>query len=215
MGRHIIFEGPDGSGKSTAIQMTKEWLEETGRKVWVSDTPSYYPVGALNRSYFPKAEKLFPNPETRALFLGCLFSADILEQDLEIRRKVEEEDGDDIFVLQDRSWISTYCYQAKSRGLQTFILNEIRPKLHTPDAIVFLQADLDVCLKRVQDRDKKNMDLFERKSVLQQVLDQWRFLGKYLTATHVVDCDTTTETPEEVLARMQDFFSGWGLVHGE
>jgi len=215
MGRHIIFEGPDGSGKSTAIAATQDWLEETGRKVWVTNSPSYYPVGAIARSYFTKAETLFPDDETRAAFIGALFSADMLEHDVEIRRKLTEEEGDDIFVLQSRSWISTYCYQAKCKGIQRFLLDEVRPRVHAPDAVIFLSADLDLCMERVRSRDKAIVDMFEKKATLQQVMDQWNFLGKYLTNTHVLSCDTTEATPEETLGRIQDFFSGWGLVHGD
>ena len=215
MGRHIIFEGLDGAGKSTAIGITKEWLEEAGRTVWTTDSPSYHPVGTLTKSYFHKALKMFPDDKKRAAFMGCLLSADMLEHDLEIRKKLEEEEGDDLFVLQSRTWMSTYCYQAKSKGMQMFLLDEIRPQLCVPNAVVFVYADVNVCMERIQSRDKKIVDMYETKGMLQQVLDHWNFLGKYMNGIHVLSIDTTHITTEETLSKIQDFLSRWGLVHGD
>ena len=62
----IVFEGIDGSGKSSVITRLKESLEASGRKVMVTAEPTDSAVGKL------VAETDGLNPETEAL----LFTAD-------------------------------------------------------------------------------------------------------------------------------------------
>ena len=215
MGRHIIFEGLDGAGKSTQISLTKEWLEESGRTVWDTRTPSYHPVGTLTRGYFDKAESLFPDERVRNTFMGSLIAADMLEHDLEVREKLAEEEGDDLFVLHGRTWISTYCYHALAHGVQSLLLMEVAPNLTKPHGIIFLHAEIDVCLERIRNREQAVVDLYERKTVLERVMKNWALLKKYLTDYQVLDLDTTLLSQEEVFDHVKRFMNRWGMVHGD
>ena len=49
---YIVFEGIDGAGKSTQIQMLKEWLEANGFRVETLVEPTESKVGDLIHEIF-------------------------------------------------------------------------------------------------------------------------------------------------------------------
>ena len=49
-GMFIVMEGPDGSGKSTQIELLKEYLNETGRECMITREPGGTVIGEAVRS---------------------------------------------------------------------------------------------------------------------------------------------------------------------
>ncbi len=94
----IVFEGIDGSGKSSVIARLKESLEASGRKVMVTAEPTDSAVGRL------VAETDGLNPETEAL----LFTADRAIHTERVKKWMAE--GYD--VISDRYFASTLAYQS-------------------------------------------------------------------------------------------------------
>jgi thymidylate kinase len=216
MSRHIVFEGLDGSGKDTAIGMAKEWLEETGRTAWTTRTPSYLPVGQALQGYFKRGETLFPDPTDRAAFFGSLFAADMLEHDLEVRAQLAVGGrGDRFCVLQSRSWMSTYSYQYECAGVRALLKDVVVPRIHQPDVVVYMHADIDVCLQRVRQRDRMVVDMYEKGSVLKTVHSAMMSLinsDELPYPVHIID--TSTVPPEAVLEEVQTFLAEKSIVYG-
>jgi dTMP kinase len=50
MGLFITFEGPDGSGKTTQVQLLAEYLEAGGHEVLITREPGGTPIGDQIRS---------------------------------------------------------------------------------------------------------------------------------------------------------------------
>ena len=92
---------------------------------------------------------------------------------------------------------------------------EVAPKLLKPHGVIFLHADVDICLERIANRDKATVDMYERKSVLERVMEQWKTLSRYLTDTKVLELDTTLLTQEEVFDRVRAYLERWGITHGD
>ena len=67
-GTFIVFEGIDGSGKSTHIKMLAGKLREEGYTVVVTAEPSRDDIGKLIRRYAKRNEERLP-AEAEALFL--------------------------------------------------------------------------------------------------------------------------------------------------
>ena len=99
---YIVFEGIDGAGKSTQIQLLKEWLEANGLEVETVVEPTGSDVGKLIRKILTQ-----PNAteDTMQKTLGLLFAADRLI----LMDKINNA-GNKV-ILSDRSFISSLAYQ--------------------------------------------------------------------------------------------------------
>ena len=70
---YIVFEGIDGAGKSTQIQMLKEWLEANGFRVETLVEPTDSEVGKLIRKILQRPDATTDRVQKT---LGLLFAAD-------------------------------------------------------------------------------------------------------------------------------------------
>ena len=135
---YIVFEGIDGSGKSTQIQMLKEWLEANGFKVETLVEPTDSEVGKLIR-------KILQRPDaTTDLFqktLALLFAADRML----IMDKLEDESK---IIISDRSFISSLAYQEPAEWVE--VLNRYAKK---PDLLILLDLDVKKSVARTSGED--------------------------------------------------------------
>lgn len=150
----IVFEGIDGSGKSTQINLLAKALSDAGISVAVTAEPTNGDIGKLLRSYL-KGEKVTDN---RAI--APLFAADRLDHitaeggilDLLAKGKT---------VLCDRYYLSSFAYQAVDCDLDWVIeVNRMARELAKPDIHIFLDLPEDVSMQRVQNRGET--ELFEQ-----------------------------------------------------
>ena len=85
---YIVFEGIDGAGKSTQIQMLKEWLEANGFRVETLVEPTDSEVGKLIRKILQRPDATTDRVQKT---LGLLFAADrmLIMDKLEDESKAE------------------------------------------------------------------------------------------------------------------------------
>ncbi len=146
---YIVFEGIDGAGKSTQIQLLKEWLEDNGFRVETLVEPTDSEVGKLIRKVLQR-----PDATTERLqkTLGLLFAADRMM----IMDKLEDESK--IFI-SDRSFISSLAYQQPADWIE--ILNRYAKK---PDLLILLDLDVKKSVARTSGKDT-----FENEEFLSEV----------------------------------------------
>jgi dTMP kinase len=92
-GFFIVFEGVDGSGKSTQIDLLSEKLRQVGVDHIIEREPSSGAIGKLIRDYAEAGDR-YLNPETEAL----LFSADRVEH----VKRIEGYLNEGVTVICDR-----------------------------------------------------------------------------------------------------------------
>ncbi len=144
-GRFIVFEGIDGSGKSTALRRVAGALHESGRDVVTTrEETETWRGEAVRRAIAEKA-----NPWTTL----HLFLADRAAHVPEIQGHLE--DGQT--VLCDRFLHSTLAYQSVTLAdaLHDPIahLRDLhRPWCPDPDHVVLLDLDPEVAVGRAEDR---------------------------------------------------------------
>lgn len=106
----ITFEGGEGSGKSTQVELLERWLEESGHEVVTAREPGSTPVGEIVRQLLLETapDALVPEAEL-ALFLAARgqLAAEVIGPALEQGR----------IVLVDRYGDSSVAYQGYGRGL--------------------------------------------------------------------------------------------------
>ncbi len=136
---YIVFEGIDGSGKSTQIQMLKEWLEDNGLNVETVVEPTDSEVGKLIRKIL-----LRPDAETDNVqkTLGLLFAADRML----IMDKLSDEKT---VILSDRSFISSLAYQEPVKWI-----HELNKYAKKPDLVLLLDLDVKTSVARTSGEDE-------------------------------------------------------------
>lgn len=155
-GLFIVFEGIDGGGKSTQINLLKGFLEELGYNVEITQEPTRNKIGNIIRKY-SKSKKRNLQPRTESL----LFAADRIEHSREIEKMLKKG----IVVISDRYLHSSLAYQGAA-GVDTNWIRIINQKVIKPDLTILLDIDPEISLKRVENRKKT---VFEEENYLEKV----------------------------------------------
>ena len=180
----IVFEGIDGSGKSSVIQRLKEDLEASGRKVMVTAEPTTGTVGKF------VAETDGLSPEAEAL----LFTADRAIHTDQVKKWMSEG----YVVISDRYFGSTLAYQSAA-GMDIEWLKAINSKVTIrPDVTILMDIDPEVSLKRVTERGETSR--FEKLEYLRKVREAYLSVGEEFGFVKV-DADRDRDTvAEEVIS---------------
>lgn len=157
---YIVFEGIDGAGKSTQIQMLKDWLEANGFRVETLVEPTDSEVGKLIRKVLQR-----PDAQTDSVqkTLGLLFAADRML----IMDKLNDESK---VIISDRSFISSLAYQEPQEWVE--VLNKYAKK---PDLLILLDLDVKTSVARTSGEDT-----FENEEFLTKVKENYlNLVGNY------------------------------------
>lgn len=151
-GLFITFEGTDGCGKTTQIEMLKDYFEKQGRTVLLTREPGAKGLGTKLREIL-----LNYDGEVSPVCESFLFLADRAQHvDTIIKPAVAKGE----IVLCDRHTDSTVAYQGYGRELdieQIKMLNNIATSGLKPDLTFIFDIDIDTAQKRVG----KNKDRME------------------------------------------------------
>lgn len=151
------FEGIEGAGKSTQIQLFKEALEKKGWKVSIFREPGGTLIGErLRKSILASEKKLSALTET---FIFLASRAELIKQEISPRLE-----GVKNIVILDRYIDSTLSYQGMGRklGLETILkLHSLPPLNLLPHKTFFLSIDEETSLERQKLRGDAK-DYFER-----------------------------------------------------
>lgn len=151
-GLFITFEGTDGCGKTTQIEMLKDYFETQGRTVLLTREPGAKGLGTKLREIL-----LNYDGEVSPVCESFLFLADRAQHvDTIIKPAVARGE----IVLCDRHTDSTVAYQGYGRELdieQIKMLNNIATSGLKPDLTFIFDIDIDTAQKRVG----KNKDRME------------------------------------------------------
>jgi dTMP kinase len=151
----IAFEGTEGAGKSTQLELASQALRSAGHRVWLTLEPGGTPLGKEIRQLLLHRTDAVPTPLTE-LFL---YLADRAQHLAEVVRP-HLENGD--IVLTDRFSGSTIAYQGYGRGLdlQTVAhLDAAARQGATPHLTVLLDCPVRVGLQRARGSDRVHTEL--------------------------------------------------------
>jgi dTMP kinase len=146
-GWFITFEGPEGSGKTTQIKLTAQWLADRGIDTLTTREPGGTPIGEVVRDLLHDCNHTELTSETEIL----LYSADRAQHVAEVIRPAVAAGK---VVLCDRYFDSTYAYQGYGRGLSMTALRQITTFATqglTPDLTCYLDVTPEVGLRRRAD----------------------------------------------------------------
>ena len=143
----IVFEGPEGAGKTTQLRMAAEWLSASGHTVVAVREPGGTSLGdQIRRLLLDPASDIVPRAE------GLLFMASRAQL---VEREIGPALQSGATVLLDRFFLSTYAYQIAGRGLpheQVKAANRLATAELRPDLTVLLVLPVEEGLARASRR---------------------------------------------------------------
>ena len=156
----IVFEGIDGTGKSTQVDLLAGALRNQGREVITSKEPTDGPAGTTLRQS-ASSGRLLPQEELD------LFHIDRKEH---VETLINPALARGAPVILDRYYFSTMAYQG-ARGFDPAEIRKINEAFApTPDYVFILELDLDTALSRIGVRDGEANE-FEQREGLQKCHD--------------------------------------------
>ena len=166
-GRFLVFEGLDGSGKTTQMARIQKRLTGMGVPADITCEPTNGPVGTLIRQILEG--RISMDPRT----LAALFAADrtdhLVTPDTGVQALVKQGHT----VLCDRYYFSSYAYHARDMDLSWVIcMNAVNATIMKPDLTLFIDVAPKTCLARIR-AGRKHLDLFEKIDILTQVRDNY------------------------------------------
>jgi dTMP kinase len=157
--RFISFEGGEGAGKSTQIELLEKRLAAAGHRVFVTREPGGTPVGESIRHLLKHA------PEGRGMMAETellLFLASRAEL---VRKVIVPALDEGRWVLSDRFLDSTTVYQGIGRRLPAEIverLNAFAVGPHLPGLTLVFDLEPDETRRRLKARPKPRGEKFDR-----------------------------------------------------
>lgn len=166
-GHFFVFEGIDGSGKTTQISLLKNRIEEHQIRCLATKEPTEGPIGSLIRQVLSGRIKM------DEYTMAALFAADRLDHLRNSRDGICREMDDGITVISDRYILSAYAYQSVSVPLDWVMqLNAEALSTQKPDCHFFIDIDPDTACQRMS-TGRFHTDLYESKSHLTDVRNRY------------------------------------------
>ncbi|HQR74796.1 MAG TPA: dTMP kinase [Burkholderiaceae bacterium] len=199
-GRFITFEGIDGAGKSTQIQVVADVLRSRGIEVVITREPGGTPLAEALRNLVLN-EPMDPSTETLLLFAA---RSDHLER---VLRPALEAGR---WVLCDRFTDATYAYQAGGRGVPVDKIATLERWVHPdmqPDLTLLFDLPPEIAAQRLAqaraaDRfESEQLDFFG--AVRSQYLER---AAAFPARFFVVD---STASPDEIRHLLTNLMARW------
>ncbi len=146
-GKLIIFEGVEGCGKTSQMQLCAQWLESLGIPVLMTREPGGTELGLhLRRILLNNPENLLISEVTELL----LYAADRSQH---VAQELKPHLAAGKYILCDRYTHSTTAYQGYGRGLNINLINQLNHIATdglVSDLTIWLDVDVEVGLARKQ-----------------------------------------------------------------
>lgn len=189
-GMFVSIDGPGGVGKSTVTALVAEELRAAGAAVCATREPSDTALGRLARN---------GTDDYRGLTMACLIAADrYAHLDSEIRPALARGE----IVVCDRYVASSLVLQCLD-GVGRDAVWELNRHADMPDLAVILNARAEVLDKRLTSRGAHSR--YERApGGPARECAAFREAARFLMAAgvRVVQCDASTDSPQDVARRV-------------
>lgn len=158
-GLFIVMEGPDGSGKTTQINLLEEYLKEAGYECLTTREPGGTIIGEEVRKLILNPEYKEMSPVTEML----LYAASRAQLVQEVIGPALEEGK---VVISDRFVDSSIVYQGIARNLGISTVSAVNAPgigIYRPDGIFFIDLSEAEGIRRK--KEQKKLDRMEQESI--------------------------------------------------
>ncbi len=163
-GKFIVFEGTDGSGKSTQIKLLSDYLISKGEKVLLTREPTDSVFGKLLRDCL--AGRVQTNEKT----IAAMFAADRLDHIYNEENGIESLLDRGYIVLCDRYYFSSFAYNGEFVSPEwVHELNRPARRARKADLTVFIDVSPEEGMKRVSVRaDQDRYETLEKQKRIRE-----------------------------------------------
>jgi len=158
-GLFVVFEGIDGTGKSTQLRLLAEKMQQLGFAVVETREPTDGRYGRQIRELFVNREKVTQDRELE------LFIADRAEH---VRSVVGPALAEGRVVICDRYYLSTVAYQG-ANGMDIELIMDKNKIFPVPDLAVILEIEPAESIYRIRNHRNEKPNTFEEESNLRKV----------------------------------------------
>jgi len=174
-GKFIVFEGIDGCGKSTQVQLLAKYLKKQEKKVLVTDEPTKGPIGRLIRQAL--AGKISLNN----FGLQLLFCAD---RDHHLKNLVIPYLKKGYIIISDRYAFSTLAYGGIDNKMEDLI--KINQNFLLPDITFILKIRPEIGLARVKS-SRRNLEIFEKMRSLKKIAQNYQKISRRFSHVYLIN----------------------------
>lgn len=165
----IAFDGIDGNGKSTQIDLLKKNLEKN-YSIFLISTPS-------ESEYGKKIENMLRRKEASRIKKEKWFEFFKLDTE-DVVRKIKIALDESKMVICDRYYHSTLAYQLNEEKWQDYASQFL-----TPTITFIIDVSADIALERVKEKyenTKEKRSYFEKLEILRKTRKKFLLLPNYL-----------------------------------
>lgn len=157
----VVFEGIDGTGKSTQIKLLADYLRKQGKEVITDYEPTRGEWGMKVRNAALSGERLGLEEE-----INCLLQ----DRREHVRELIEPTLQRGAWVLLDRYYLSMMAYQGAT-GVNVEDIRQMNEEFATvPDVAFWLDIPVEMAMERMNARGN-GKDAFENEPFLQACAD--------------------------------------------
>lgn len=145
MSLFITLEGPEGSGKTSAIKIVKEQLEKEGYQIVMTREPGGTPISEQIRNVILDKNNTSMDYRTEALLYAASRRQHLVE-------KVLPALNNGYIVICDRFVDSSLAYQGHARKIgidEIYDINTFAIDTHWPDITILLDIEPEIGLQRI------------------------------------------------------------------
>lgn len=153
----IVFDGVDGVGKSTQIQLVKAWLQADDWQVNTTRNLGGTPIGEALRKVMVAA---MPRPPKTDLYISAAIQEALIDEVAHLRQS-------GAIILMDRGPLSQAAYQVYGSGVDADLgWDSVERGMQglRPDLTILYTGDVGTALDRAR-QQSATADYFESKSI--------------------------------------------------
>ncbi|MDD5627363.1 MAG: dTMP kinase [Patescibacteria group bacterium] len=183
----IVFEGLDGAGTTTQVDLLAGYLrnEKPEQKILITKEPTNNIIGGLIRGCLTGDWKTTPDG------LQLLFAADRAHH---LSQVIEPALRDHYIVICDRYYLSSIAYGSIDCDQEW--IYKINKKFRRPDLTFLIDVTAETAMERMK-KIRYNVELFERKAILEKVRKNYLDIAQKEKNLHIIN-------GEEIITRVRD-----------
>ena len=159
----IVFEGIDGAGKTTQINLLADKLRAAGLDPYVTAEPTGMETGRAIRRVLSGS---VPKTPTQ---VAAMFVQDRIDHNVDPEQGIETYLAKGKAVICDRYYYSSLAYQGSLTDFDwVMAANCSCPEIRRPDLCIFLDLSPEESMRRIT-RDREQIEIYEKAETLIKV----------------------------------------------
>lgn len=193
-GKFIVFEGIDGSGKGTQLDLLVKELEKKGRTVFRTAEPTFSATGGIIR------DTLGGFQQKTEYELAALFLTDRIHHCENPVNGIRQFLEKGIDVVCDRYYYSSFAYQGIDANLDWVMrMNLDCDLILKPDICLFLDISPEACMQRIE-KNRLSKEIYENINAQNRIRKRFLEVFSQLENTENIKIVDASRSVEEVSA---------------